>query len=183
MQKHEKWIARVDFSQRVTFKSPRLDFYMLNYYSRVSLRHNNSSKIPCTKPWFFPSKSRKFLLFVKVLKIRILGRFLADEKMHYLAIFYQIVLLLGRLTYLQRWFVSFNRFSFRGLWKWYNLKALGQRLLAWGSISLFAGFLEKENSLETLMVIFENVSPKGFFFGLNMKNFEISVLIFADSHS
>ena len=47
--------------------------------------------------------------------------------------------------------------------------------MAWGSISLFAGFLEKENSLETLIVIFENVSPKGFFW-LNMKNFEISIL-------
>ena len=47
--------------------------------------------------------------------------------------------------------------------------------MAWGSISLFAGFLEKENSLETLIVIFENVSPKGFFW-LTMKNFEISVL-------
>ena len=35
--------------------------------------------------------------------------------------------------------------------------------MAWGSISLFAGFLEKENSLGTLIVIFENVSPKGFF--------------------
>ena len=35
--------------------------------------------------------------------------------------------------------------------------------MVWGSISLFAGFLEKENSLETLIVIFEKVSPKGFF--------------------
>ena len=35
--------------------------------------------------------------------------------------------------------------------------------MAWGSISLFAGFLEKENSLETLIVIFEKVSPKRFF--------------------
>ena len=35
--------------------------------------------------------------------------------------------------------------------------------MAWGSFSLFAGFLEKENSLGTLIVIFENVSPKGFF--------------------
>ena len=46
--------------------------------------------------------------------------------------------------------------------------------MEWGSISLFAGFLEKENSLGTLIVIFENVSPKGFFW-LNMKNFEISI--------
>ena len=43
--------------------------------------------------------------------------------------------------------------------------------MAWGSISLFVGFLKKENCLETLIVIFENVSPKGFFW-LNMKNFE-----------
>ena len=46
--------------------------------------------------------------------------------------------------------------------------------MAWGSFSLFAGFLKKENSLGTLIVIFENVSPKGFFW-LNMKNFEISI--------
>ena len=47
--------------------------------------------------------------------------------------------------------------------------------MEWDSISLFAGFLEKENSLETLIVIFEKVSSKGFLW-LNMKNFEISVL-------
>ena len=34
--------------------------------------------------------------------------------------------------------------------------------MAWGSISVFAGFLKKENSLENLIVIFENVSPKGY---------------------
>ena len=42
-------------------------------------------------------------------------------------------------------------------------------------ISLLAGFHEKENSLETSIVMVENFSPKGFFW-LNMKNFEISVL-------
>ena len=47
--------------------------------------------------------------------------------------------------------------------------------MAWGNISLFAAFLEKENSLETLIAIFEKVSPKGFFW-VNMKNFEISGL-------
>ena len=47
--------------------------------------------------------------------------------------------------------------------------------MAWGSISLFGGFLENENSLETMIVIFENVSPKGSFW-LKMKYFEISVL-------
>ena len=47
--------------------------------------------------------------------------------------------------------------------------------MAWGSISLLGGFLENENSLETMIVIFENVSPKGSFW-LKMKYFEISVL-------
>ena len=43
--------------------------------------------------------------------------------------------------------------------------------MTWGSISLVCGFLEKENPLETLIVIFENVSPKGFSW-LKMKYFE-----------
>ena len=34
--------------------------------------------------------------------------------------------------------------------------------MTWGSISLSGGFLERENPLETLIVINENVSPKGF---------------------
>ena len=33
--------------------------------------------------------------------------------------------------------------------------------MTWGSISVFGGFLENENPFETLIVIFENVSPKG----------------------
>ena len=48
--------------------------------------------------------------------------------------------------------------------------------MVWGSISLFGDFLENENSLETMIVIFENVSPKGSFW-LKMKYFEISVLL------
>ena len=47
--------------------------------------------------------------------------------------------------------------------------------MTWGSVSLFGGFLEKENHLETLIGIFENVSPKGISW-LKMKYFEISVL-------
>ena len=42
----------------------------------------------------------------------------------------------------------------------------------WGSISLFDDFLEKDNPLETLVVIFENVSPKDFC-RLKMNYFEI----------
>ena len=68
------------------FNCPSWIFYMLYYNSRALLGLNNSSKIPCTKPWFFPSKFRKISLFMKVLKIGIFGRFLIEEKIHYLAI-------------------------------------------------------------------------------------------------
>ena len=59
--------------------------------------------------------------------------------------------------------------------------------MAWGSISLFAGFLEKENSLETLIVIFENASTKGFFLteyeGFRNSRFDGKFAIFTDSRS
>ena len=47
--------------------------------------------------------------------------------------------------------------------------------MTWGSISLLGGFHEKENPFETLILIFENVSPKDFSW-LKMKYVEISVL-------
>ena len=47
--------------------------------------------------------------------------------------------------------------------------------MTWASISLFGGFHEKESPLETLILIFENVSPKGVSW-LKMKYVEISVL-------
>ena len=75
--------------------------------------------------------------------------------------------------------VSLDRLSSWALWKWYNSKGFGPAwtgdYMAWGSISLFGGSLENENSLETMIVIFENVSPEGSLW-LKMKYFEISVL-------
>ena len=47
--------------------------------------------------------------------------------------------------------------------------------MAWGSISLFAGFLEKEKFFGNFDCHFQKCFIKGFFW-LNMKNFEISVL-------
>ena len=60
--------------------------------------------------------------------------------------------------------------------------------MARGSISLFAGFLEKQNSLETLIVIFEKVSPKGFsdwIWRISKFPFWGQILdtVFTDSHS
>ena len=68
--------------------------------------------------------------------------------------------------------VSLDRLSSRGLWKWYNSKGFGPATI-WRGAAFH--FLENENSFETLIVIFENVSPKGSFW-LKMKYFEISVL-------
>ena len=48
--------------------------------------------------------------------------------------------------------------------------------MVWGSISPVAGFLEKENSLETLIVIFKNFHQRVFSDCMNMKSFEIPVL-------
>ena len=42
-------------------------------------------------------------------------------------------------------------------------KVLDGRIYGVGQHFTFCGFLENENSLETLIVIFENVSPKGSF--------------------
>ena len=111
---------------------------------------------------------------MKVLRIGIFGRFLPEYKIHYLAIFLQNTIVTG-MPYLSAKdeLVSLNRLSSRGLWKWYNSKVLDRRLYGVWQHFTFWGFLEKENSLETLIVIFEKVSSKGF---LWLKNFEISVL-------
>ena len=71
--------------------------------------------------------------------------------------------------------VSLKRLSSRGLWKWYNSRVCDRRLYGVGQHFTFCRFSRKGNSLETLIVIFEKVSSKGFLW-LNMKNFEISVL-------
>ena len=107
---------------------------------------------------------------MKVLKIGIFGRFLPEYKIHYLAIFLQNTIVTG-MPYLSAKdeLVSLNRLSSRGLWNWYNSKVLDRRLYGVWQHFPFCGFLEKENSLETLIVIFEKVSLKGFFW----LNFEI----------
>ena len=173
---------------RLIFNCPRWIFYMLYYHSTALLRFNNSSKIPCTKPCVFSSKFCKISLFMKVLKIGIFGRFLTEYKIHYLAIFLPNSIVTG-MPYLpaKDELVSLNRLSSRGLWKWYNSKVLDRWLyMAWGSISLFAGFLEKQNSLETLIVIFEKVSPEfrnfrfdGKFSILYLQTAALNVAIFA----
>ena len=66
------------------FNCPSWIFYMLHYNSRALLRYNDSSKISCTKPWFFSSKFRKISLLTKVLKIGIFRRFLTEHKIHYI---------------------------------------------------------------------------------------------------
>ena len=58
--------------------------------------------------------------------------------------------------------------------------------MAWGSISLFAGFLSKEISLETLIVIFEKVSLKDFlteYEGFRNFRFDGKFSKFTDSRS
>ena len=86
------------------------------------------------------SKFPKFSFFMKAFKIGIFRRFLAEQKMHYLAIFLPNSTLTG-MSYLYRFWTG--------------------DYMVWGSISFVAGFPKKENSLETLIVIFQNFT-KGF---------------------
>ena len=139
-------------------------FYMLYYNSRDFLRYNNSSKIPCTKPWFFPSKFCKISLFMKVLKIGIFGRFLTEYKIHYLAIFLPDSIATG-LPYLSAKdeLVSLNRLSSRGLWKWYNSKVLDRRLYGVGQHFTFCRFSLKRKFFGNFDCDFRKSFTKGFF--------------------
>ena len=136
-------------------------FYMLYYNSRDFLRYNNSSKIPCTKPWFFPSKFCKISLFMKVLKIGIFGRFLTEYKIHYLY-FYQIATGLPYLPAKDE-LVSLNRLSSRGLWKWYNSKVLDRRLYGVGQHFTFCRFSLKRKFFGNFDCDFRKSFTKGFF--------------------
>ena len=170
------------------FNCPSWIFYMLYYNSRALLRYNNSSKIPCTKPWFFPSKFCKISLFMKVLKIGIFGRFLTEYKIHYLAIFLPDSIVTG-MPYLpaKDEVVSLNRRSSRGLWKWYNSKVLDRRLYGVGQHFTFCRFSQKRKFLETLILIFAKWFTKGFFLTEyeEFRNFRFDgkFSIFTDSRS
>ena len=134
---------------------------MLYYNSRVFLRYNNSSKIPCTKQWFFPSKFCKISLFMKVLKIGIFGRFLTEYKIHYLY-FYQIATGLPYLPAKDE-LVSLNRLSSRGLRKWYNSKVLDRRLYGLGQRFSFRRFSRKRKFFGNFDCDFRKCFTKGFF--------------------
>ena len=149
---------------------------MLYYNSRALLRYNNSSKIPCTKPWFFPLKLPKISFLMKVLKIGIFGRFLTEWKMHYLAIFLLNSIVTG-MPYLpaKDELVSLNRLSSRGLWKWYNSKVLDRRLYGVGQQFTFCRFSRKRKFFGNFDCDFRKCFTKGFFL-TEYEDFEISVL-------
>ena len=120
--------------------------------------------------------SQNFIVYESAEDRNLWAIFNRVKKCIILQYFYQIILQKGCLTYLQRWICFLGQpFSPRALkMVWFKRCWTGD-YMAWGSISLFGDFLENENSLETLIVIFETDSPKGSFW-LKMKYFEISVL-------
>ena len=137
---------------------------MLYYNSRALLRYKNSSKSSCIKPWFFPSKFRKISLFMhESAENRNLRAFLTEYKIHYLAIFLPDSIVTG-MPYLpaKDEVVSLNRRFSWGLWKWCNSKVLDRRLYGVCQHFTFCRFSQKRKFLETLILIFENVSPRGF---------------------
>ena len=127
------------------FNCPSWIFYMLYYNSRALLRCNNSSKIPCTKPRFFPSKLRKVSLFMKVLKKK---AFFNQVKNSFSCNIFTIIIIVTGMPYLpgKDELVSLNRLSSRGLWKWYNSKVLDRRLCGVGQHFTFCRFSRKRKS-------------------------------------
>ena len=179
---------RVYLSRRVAFNCPSWIFYMLYYNSRALLRFNNSTKIPCTKPLFYPSKFCKISLFMKVLKIGIFGRFLTEYRIHYLVIFLSNSIVTG-MPYLpaKDELVSLNRLSSRGLWKWYNSKVLDRRLYGVGQHFTFCRFSRKRKFFGNFDCDFRKKFTKGFFLteykGFQDFLFEGKFSIFSDSRS
>ena len=98
--------------------------------------------------------------------------------MHYLAIFLPNSVVTG-MPYLpakKRWTCFLQPPFFPRALKIEKYKGFRPATIWRGAaFHFFGGFVEKENPLETLIVIFENVSPEGFSW-LKMKHFEISVL-------
>ena len=173
---------------RLLFNCPSWIFYMLYYNSRALLRYNNSSKIPCTKPWFFPLKLPKISFLMKVLKIGIFGRFLTEWKMHYLAIFLLNSIVTG-MPYLpaKDELVSLNRLSSRGLWKWYNSKVFDRRLYGVGQHFTFCRFSRKRKFSGNFDCDFWKSFTKGFFLSEHeeFRNFRFDgkLSIFTDRRS
>ena len=90
---------------------------------------------------------------MKVLKIGILGLFLAEYKMHYLVIFLtKVYIVTGRDASINSYLPKMNLFFWTAFFP-----------------------MSFESSLETLIVIFQ-MSHQRVFFWLIIKNFEISVL-------
>ena len=133
-------------------------------YANLLIRTRKSYKIPCTKPWFFPSKFRKISLFIKVLKIGTFGRFLTEWKIHNLAIFLPNTIVTG-MPYLpaKDELVSLNRLSSRGLWKRYNSNVFDQQLYGVGQHFTFCRFSRKRKLFGNFDCDFRKSLTKGFF--------------------
>ena len=171
------------------FNCPSWIFYMLYYNSRALLRYNDSSKISCTKPWFFSSKFRKISLLMKVLKIGIFRRFLTEHKIHYISCNILPNSIVTGMPYLpaKDELVSLNRLSSRGLWKWYNSKVLDRRLYGVGQHFTFCRFSGKRKFFGNFDCNFRKCFTKGFFLTeyeefLNFR-FDGKFSIFTDSRS
>ena len=133
-------------------------------YANLLIRTRKSYKIPCTKPWFFPSKFRKISLFIKVLKIGTFGRFLTEWKIHNLAIFLPNTIVTG-MPYLpaKDELVSLNRLSSRGLWKRYNSNVFDQQLYGVGQHFHFLPVFSKKKTLWQLWLWFSKKSHQRVF--------------------
>ena len=141
-QKHRKWTSRLPLSTGCFLLALAIFFI------------SRTKTLPkCTKPWFFPSKFCKISLFMKVLKI-----FNRIKKKHYLARFLPNSTA-TRMPYLpaKDEFVSLDRLSPQGLWKWYNSKGFGPATMWRGATFHFLAVFSKIKILWRLWLWFSEM--------------------------
>ena len=113
-----------------------------------------------------------FKVFFKVQKLAIFGRFKAEVKMHFLAIFLNLCVVVVILNmHVKDDFNWPSRISPRVMWICLSFRLNSVKT----TILLFLGFLKIKNSRASFRLIFENSLPKGFSCQ-SMKKSVISVL-------
>ena len=170
------------------FNCPSWIFYMLYYNSRAFLRCNNSSKIPCTKPWFFSFKVSQNFIVYESAEDRNLRAFFKRVKNSLSCNILPNSTVTG-MPYVpaKDELVSLNCLSSRWLWKWYNSNVLDRRLYGVGQHFTFCRFSRKRKFFGNFDCDFRKNFTKGFFLteykGFQNFLFDSKFSIFSDSRS
>ena len=157
-RKHQKWTVCLPLS--MGFFSAAQDGFSIFCTAKVGFFRdvifNNSSKIWCTKPWFFSFKVSQFFIVYESAEDRNLWAFFSRVKNALSCNIFSIKpnSIVTGMPYLpaKDELVSLKHSSSQGLWKWYNSKVLVISNKQW----LHPSFLKK-NILWKLLFWFSKV--------------------------